>query len=179
MCKCKCFILSPVTSDSNNYSCLSVHHDSHAKSSVGFTINKKILEICIIQCLLWDTNVQINTNTSTVHKQKHTQTYWNASGICHNRPPLMEWCLINRGLEAKPWRYHSPLLQSHGDSSAFPNKPVFLSLPQTHYHWMWNKSAHFYYNTVKSNICGTEHATMAVVESTIRYSCIRELWNKL
>lgn len=47
----------------------------------------------------------IHTYTRAVRKQ--TKTHINASGSCHNRPPLMEWCLINRRLAAKEWRYLS------------------------------------------------------------------------
>lgn len=34
-------VMSPVTKDCDNYSCLSVHHDSHDTCSVGLTIKKE------------------------------------------------------------------------------------------------------------------------------------------
>lgn len=160
-------VMSPVIKDCDNISCLSVNQDSHDNCSVGLRITKEILEICIIQCLLWDTTEQINTHKSAVHKQTHTR--WNASGICHNRPPLMEWCLINRGLPARPWRYHSPLLQSRGDSSAFINKPVSLPIAHT------RETSWCIYIKAKHNISITEYNIIAIVRVgvgfTRRYTC--------
>lgn len=46
-----------------------------------------------------------HTYTSGVHKQ--TKTHKNASGTCHNRASLLEWCLINRRLVATGCRYLS------------------------------------------------------------------------
>ena len=51
------------------------------------------------------THTHTRTHTRAVHKQTKSQK--NASGSCHNGPPLIEWCLINRRLAATEWRYLS------------------------------------------------------------------------
>lgn len=76
----------------------------------------------------------IHTYTHAVYKQ--LKTHKNASGSCHNRPPMMEWCLINRRLAAKEWRYLSHFYWAMVTNQLLLNKyfPPW-SIAQAHPNW--------------------------------------------
>lgn len=146
-------ILTSSTKECDNYSvsclCIKMCHVHHDKHTVGLLWNPKNVHYSVFA---WGHKCSnIHTYTCAVYEQ--TKTHRNASGSCHNRPPLMEWCLINRRLAAKEWRYLSHFHWAMVTALLLSTNMCPQSIAQTHPNWKQKKrQKSFCYNNTKYNV---------------------------